>query len=414
VRCKMSQTVVPPFISLITVLPDCTAIIYTRNEDHRTLAMLNCLVRSSKTLRDNHTLKEVLRDFKQLHMMKTVARDVLEKHLQTPLLDNSVLEEFLASAPGSEMSGFHLLHAISTLCQEIRCQIAGPLDFKKIETNVYIEDILCEKDCVQLLADMDKYKFSAENSMYLFQCVAYAKKNPKYDEFQHRNAASRASELALHKIAKKRHANICFQLTTKNVFATMLTVCVRNAHEWSLMEAFMDTASSVPVHPGKDALVSVFEIPGNLVKLQTLVYNVGQKPYNENTFITTYCKYSTLTRKIFECVEDDELSFSDSEQFEASTWMIRNLEAMMYMRDDYFWKLRVQNAICTHMSMHTIEKLYHKGYIQRLADTDAQQENVFDNLVARWNRLPDNQHPWTLDASALPYRRFLGLSPETL
>jgi len=407
----MSEDVVPPFVSTLTSLHDCAEVIYTGNEDDRTLGMLSRLVQTSKSLRDNRILCTVLEGLKQLHMIKTRARAVLEEHLETPLLDNSVLDEFLASEPGAEMSRFHLLHAIRTICEGIRCNQAVAVDFKKIETNVYVEGILRKEDCVLLLGDMDKYKFSAMNSMYLFECVAYAKSNHKYDEFQNRHAVSRVAELALHKIARQRLADICFHLTGTGVYATMLTVCVRNASERRLINEFMDTAVAVPTHPDNDVLVSVFEIPGNLIKLQTLVYNVGQQPCSPAAFITTYVKYCSLTRKIFECVECDKLSFSDSEQFEASMWMIRNLEAMTPLRDDGYWKYRVQDAICTHMNLDTIEKLYQKGYIQRLADTGAQQEDIFLDLVGRWNMRPSNPNPWTLDASALPYTRFLGLSP---
>ena len=90
-----------------------------------------------------------------------------------------------------------------------------------------------------------------------------------------------------------------------------------------------------------------------------------------------------LTQKIFECVENDVLSFSDLEQFEASKWMICNLEAMMHMTDDHYLEHRVQAAICTHMNLDTTGKLYQEGYIRRLCETSAQEEDFFHDLARR-------------------------------
>jgi len=190
----MSNAVVSPFLSMLKTLPDCVETIYTRICDDRTLRMISCSVQSSKFLRDNITLKKLLCDLKSLHEMRISARDVLEVHLRTPLLDNSVLDEFITSKTASEMSRFHLLHAIRTHCAGILCNDGLPTDFKKIETNVHIEGILREHDCILLLADMHKCIFSPEYSMYLFECIAYAQSNFKYEEFQNTHAPSRTAQ----------------------------------------------------------------------------------------------------------------------------------------------------------------------------------------------------------------------------
>jgi len=194
------------------------------------------------------------------------------------------------------------------------------------------------------------------------------------------------------------------------VYATMFTMCMCNARDRNLINKFMDVASYVPTHPGNNGLVSVFKIPGNLVKLQTLVYNVCKPPCTSSELETTYVKYCRLTQMIFGCVEFCKLSFSDWEQFEASKWMICNLEAMTTMRDDSYMTHRVQAAICTHMNLNTIGKLFQEVYIQRLADTVFEDENIFHALTIRWNEMPNNLHPWTLDTSEWPYS-FSGLSP---
>jgi len=343
---NMSEVVVSPFVSMLTTLLECSEVIYTGNEDDRTLRMLSCLVQSSKSLRDNISLKRVLGGLNSLHVMRTRARAVLEVHLRTPLLDNSVLDEFITSKPGSEMSRFHLLHAIRTHCAGIQyCWLT------------------CTNTC-----------FSLEYWMYLFEWFAYAQSNFKYEEFQNTHAPSRAAQWELHIIARQRHAEICFHLTGTGVYATMLTVCLRNARDRSLIHKFMDAVGSMPNnHSTVDsALIYVFQIPGNIVRFQTLIYNVCQQPCTTSEFDTTYSKYCMLTQKIFECVEYDDLSFSDSEQFEASKWMICNLEAMMHMTDDHYLEHRVQAAICTHMNLDTIGKLYQEGYIRRLCETSAQ------------------------------------------
>jgi len=406
----MGEGAVSPFVSLLTTKADCARLIYTEHQDDRTFRMLRCLVQTSKKLRDDGTLKTVVADLKKLHDMRTCARDVLEEHLRTPLLDNSVL----ARARGPEMSGFHLLHAVRTLCEGIRCSEGLAGDFKKIEIGVCVEMMLRGEDCVLLVGDMRKYVFSPRNAMYLFECVAYAQSNAKYDEFQCTHTRNRGVQWALLIAARKRHADICFHLTAAGVYAEMFSVCVRNGRDRRLVSKFMDIAGFVPDHPGKDALVSVFETPGNLVQFQTLIHRVCHQPCSSSEFAHTCANYCWLTKLIFECVEDGELSFSDAEQFEASMWMIRNLEAMAHIRDDDYLKYRLQNAICTHMNMDTIAKLYQEGYIQRLAETGAEQLDIFHDLAKRWNTMPSNLNPWTLDGSALPYPRFLGLSPDTL
>ena len=409
--CNMGDGAVSPFVSLLTTKTDCARLIYSDHQDDRTLRMLRCLVQTSKKLRDEDTLKTVVADLKKLHAMRTCARDVLEEHLRATLLDNSVL----ARAWGPEMSGFHLLHAVRTLCEGIRCSEGLQADFKKIETGLCVEMMLGGEDCVLLVGDMRKYVFSPKNAMYLFECVAYGQSNAKYEEFQYTHTSNRHGlQWALNKLARKRHAGICFRMAGAGVYAAMFSVCVRNGRDRRLVSKFMDIAFSVPSHPGKNALVSVFETPGNLVQLQTLIHRVCHEPCSWLEFEHTYSNYCWLTKLIFECVEDGKLSFSDADQFHASTWMIRNLEAMMHIRDDDDLKYRLQNAICTHMNMDTIAKLYQEGYIQRLAETGAEQLDIFHDLARRWNAVPSNLNPWTLDGFSLPYPRFLGLSPDTL
>jgi len=206
-----------------------------------------------------------------------------------------------------------------------------------------------------------------------------------------------------------------FHLTETGVYATMLKVCLRNDRDRGLILKFMDAVGSVPHKQSTVdiALTYVFKIPENIVIFQKLIYNVCQQPCTQYEFYTTYSKYCMLTQKIFECVENDVLSFSDLEQFEASKWMICNLEAMMHLTYDHDFDHMVQAAICTHMNMCTIGKLYQEGYIQRLCETGAQEQDFFHDLVRRWNERPNNQNPWTLDKSTFPYSSFLGLSPET-
>jgi len=57
----------------------------------------------------------------------------------------------------------------------------------------------------------------------------------------------------------------------------MFAVCVRHARDRRLLAEFMDTTGSVPNHPGKDALVSVFETPGNLVQFQHCGIYAGRR-----------------------------------------------------------------------------------------------------------------------------------------
>jgi len=82
--------------------------------------------------------------------------------------------------------------------------------------------------------------------------------------------------------------------------------------------------------------------------------------------------------------------------------------------DDYHWQYRVQYAICKYMSMDAIAQLYEAGYIQRLADTGAEGQGIFRELVARWNAMPDNMNQWTLPDPVLPYAKFMGLAPAAL
>ena len=353
-------------------------------------------------------LKNILLDLKSLHTIRALVQTVLAQHLQTPLSDNSVLEEFLSKPPGLEICRFHLLHATRTFCADIYFNDEAPGDWKKIETNTYVEGMLRKQDCVLLVSEIHKYKFKPANSIYLFECVAHAK-----GVLKNYVPPNRYIELA----------GLNLYLIDAGVYAAMFSVCLRNDRNRRLINKFLDVmvygpnyrsgmgvVYDEPNHPVNNALISIFEMPGNLVKLQSLLYYACQPPCSHYELEDTYVGYCQVIRMIFLCVNLHELSFSDWEQFEASKWMICNLEEMDCMRDHSFQKYRVQDAICTHMNLDTIGKLFREGYIQRLVDIGFDDDEILQSLLVRWNAIPNNLHPWTMVISEGEHS-FLGLSP---
>jgi len=163
-------------------------------------------------------------------------------------------------------------------------------------------------------------------------------------------------------------------------------------------------------HPVNNALISIFKIPGNLVKLQMLVYYACVPPCTSEELEDIYSSYCHVIRMIFLCVQLRELSFSDSDQFNASKWMIFNLEKMQVVRDNYGRKQKIQYAICTYMNLATIDMLFQEGYIQRLVNIGFVNDDTFQYLMGRWNAIPNNTHPWTMVISG-GEALFLGVSP---
>ena len=420
----MGHIGVSPFISFLEEAPDDGNVIFRGDyEDDRTLRMINCLVRSSKTLRDMPILKNILLDLKSLPTIQALVQTVLAQHLQTPLSDNSVLEEFLSKPPGLEICRFHLLHATRTFCADICFDDEAPGDWKKIETNTYVEGMLRKQDCVLLVSEIHKYKFKPANSIYLFECVAHAKGVLKNYVPPNRLVLMTPVKRALEeKIAKKR-ADTLFHLIDAGVYAAMFLVCLRNDRNRRLINKFLDVMQYGPDyrpgidiayyeenHPVNNALISIFKIPGNLVKLQMLVYYACVPPCTSEELEDIYSSYCHVIRMIFLCVQLRELSFSDSDQFNASKWMIFNLEKMCDMRDYSNLKQNIQYAICTYMNLATIDMLFQEGYIQRLVDIGFDNDDTFQYLMDRWNEIPNNTHPWTMVISEGKLL-FLGVSP---
>ena len=419
----MSYVGVPPLISFLEDAPDDGNVIFSGDYDDRTLRMINCLVRSSKTLRDFPVLKNILIDLKSLPSTKALVQAVLAEHLQTPLSDNSVLEEFLSKSPGLEICRFHLLHATRTFCAEIYFNHEAPGDLKKIETNTYVEGMLRKHDCVLLVSEIHKFKFMPENSIYLFECVKHAKGVLQNYESQNRTLRMTPVERVLEQKIVEGRTNILLHLIDAGIYVAMFSVCLRDDRNRRVLTKFFEVMDygpnycngmcevyDEPNHPVNNALISIFEIPGNLVKLQTLTYRACLPPCSSMNLFVLGTSYCCLIRMIFLCVNLHELSFSESEQFEASKWMICNLEQLEDMRDDSFQKHRVQHAICTHMNLDTIGKLFREGYIQRLVDIGFDDDDIFQSLLARWNAIPNNLHPWMMITSGGEHL-FLGLTP---
>jgi len=404
----MGDKTVPPFVSLIRN-QDVGKLIFMLDENDRTLAMLNVLMRSSKIVRTDANLNEMLGKFKRMEVTKTSVRDAIQQHLEKPLSDDSALHAFIASELGSETCRFHLMLAIRKHCVGGRaCNRENQTDLKIAEANVCIPDIIRVNDCVLLLDELHKFKFSPRNSLYLFDCVETVWGYSMRSDFQYVQAENRAAAQK-HMVAfQDKFGRICHDLTEVGVYAAMFTVCIHNARDRSLLDRFMDIMCGMP----GNVLISVFKTPQNLVKLQTLVYGINHQVSDEGGFTTTYRKYGTLIKGIFENVESGDLILTDLVQFEVSKLMIRNLEEMNRMTDREYCQCNVQEAICRFMSLDTTEKLYRAGYIERLAETtDATAQPYFHDLVARWNAQPGNPNQWTWDQSALPAYVFVGLSP---
>jgi len=224
------------------------------------------------------------------------------------------------------------------------------------------------------------------------------------------------------KIAEKR-ADTLFHLIDAGVYAAMFLVCLRNDRNRRLINKFLDVMQYGPDyrpgmqiayyeenHPVNNALISIFKIPGNLVKLQMLAYYACAPPCTGEELEDIYSSYCHVIRMIFLCVQLRELSFSDSDQFNASKWMIFNLEKMQGMRDNSGQKQKIQYAICTYMNLAIIDMLFQEGYIQRLVNIGFDNDDTFQYLMGRWNAIPDNTHPWTMVISGGEHL-FLGVSP---
>jgi len=417
----MSDADVPPFISFLREAPDDGHVIFPDDyEDDRTNRMLNCLVRSCKTLRDVPFLKDRLIDLKLLSTTRALVQTVLIQHLQTPLSDNSVLEEFMSETPGSEICRFHLLVVTRGLCENIYSAEEAPGDLKKTETDTYVEGMIRKHDCMLLASEIHKYKFMFEHSMYLFECVKSAINFGTHNRIDSTTPVDKVQ----YEIIKEARANILVHLIGAGVYVAMLTVCFRNDRCVSLIAKFIQIMVRVnvkrlawqivydqPNHPMNNALASIFQVPGNLVKLQTLLYNVfSARRVSTQAGTIGFC-YGKMTQMINLCVKRDELSFSESEEFEASKWMIRNMEKLdNIMSNGAEHAFFVQEAIFLYTSMDTIDKLFQAGYMQRLVDNGVLGGlDNFVSLQTRWNAIPNNPHQWQI-LPDVPLG-FAGMSP---
>jgi len=233
------------------------------------------------------------------------------------------------------------------------------------------------------------------------------------------------AEKVQHQRMQEGRANIRVLLIHAGVYVAMLAACFRNDRCVSLISKFLeimvednvvtlhgDVVYDEPNHPVNNALASIFQVPGNLVKLLTLVYHVCFAPCTRMQANIIGFRYGKMAQMINLCFKWHELSFSESEEFEASKWMIRNIEQLdniMYMdaeREAFF----VQEAIFLYTSMDTIGKLFRAGYMQRLVNTGVWfSSDNFLSLQARWNAIPNNPHQWEI-LPDVPWA-FAGMSP---